>query len=1102
MKLTGAWLKLTLITIALILGHETSCAYDFGANGLFYNINAVTGTAEVTYGNSSYNSYSGQVTIPAQVTYGNRTYNVAAVAENAFRDCRDLTSVLLGENIASIGKRAFMNCTSLADIDINAAVTQVGDYAFAQCTALTEVTFNNTDPVEIGNGAFLRCSHLISVTWPSAEKLDCQAGILSLGTNAFAHCSLLENIFLPGDIQLMGSAIFDDCQNIRDITLTREQPLLLNGDPFAIDDANEVTIYVPSSGTVGQTASLYENAIGWREYNIVELPFSFVDNKQYTYIKTSAGNVALTGCTNPTKQSIVVRNTIMDSSGTIYNVSSIADEAFKGKSIKTLDTSNANKLKSIGAKAFAACSQLTGVTLREGISTMGDRAFAGCSSLISVQVPSTLRVIPTGAFEDCSSLSNVNLVMGVATISTDAFARCVSLKTIALPRSTASIEPNAFNNATALEAINVDSLCTHYASHDGVLFECKYGESVEPEEIGKIHKLLLYPMCKPDASFYIPCGVVIIDNNALLGASHLKHLTIPATTTIFGDGCFDNSGIESINYRSTSPSNDDTDGLTANFKSNVTLQVPVGTTSVFTALEAWRGFKNMAEINYAFDDYIFSYDWNNANEATIVYTHSAALNNESKTITIPNTVTISGYTYYITELRNTCTQNVRYSAKRLVINTDSLSVIDTSNDINPISAISNLESITLTPTCRYFKVENGMLLNKLGTHLYCYLPTNTQQHFTLPNVVENIMPHAFSSNKHLTHFTFNSNAKQVGGRAFEGCTSLQRVDNAKSIKTLDNRAFAECSALTTFQGGEYLNQIGDSAFINCSNLKHFPFAHGMVKSIGNRAFKRCSSLVAAIMNTNLKSLGDEAFKYCSSLSRVCFLSETEHLGYTVFRGCDNLDEVWMSDVMAPHVNSEFFNQGFNSTKLFVPEGSVDSYSNEAPWNTAASINSSAYINTGPDVNGDKVINALDITLITSVLLGVSEGDIIGHYDVNQDGVVNSTDITVVYEYILQGAGVNMAYKFVKEDNSSIGSSIKLGSSLRVMAMKQASSQYVTTGFTGFIDNPDVVNMTQETSNGVPYLEITPKATGYFTLMAIVNDGTTSHYRTFPMLVTE
>ena len=210
----------------------------------------------------------------------------------------------------------------------------------------------------------------------------------------------------------------------------------------------------------------------------------------------------------------------------------------------------------------------------------------------------------------------------------------------------------------------------------------------------------------------------------------------------------------------------------------------------------------------------------------------------------------------------------------------------------------------------------------------------------------------------------------------------------------------------------------------------------------------------------------------------------------------------MSDVTAPHVNSEFFNQGFNSTKLFVPEGSVDSYSNKAPWNTAASINSSAYINTGPDVNGDKVINALDITLITSVLLGVSEGDIIGHYDVNQDGVVNSTDITVVYEYILQGAGVNMAYKFVKEDNSSIGSSIKLGSSLRVMAMKQASSQYVTTGFTGFIDNPDVVNMTQETSNGVPYLEITPKATGYFTLMAIVNDGTTSHYRTFPMLVTE
>ena len=1101
MKLTSAWLRLTLIIIALLLGQGKTFAYDFSANGLFYNINTLTGTVEVTYADNSYNSYSGYMTIPAEVTYGSRSYEVTAVGDNAFRDCNNLTGVTLGDNIATIGKRAFMNCSSLVDFYINEAATQIGDYAFAQCTALQEVTFNNINPLEMGNGAFLRCSQLTDVSWPSAEKLDCQAGLSRVGTNAFAHCSSLEYILLPGDIQLMGSSIFDGCQNLRDITLTREQPLALMGDPFALNP-QDITISVPSSGIEGQTATLYENAIGWRDYNIVELPYSFIDNKLYTYIKTSAGNVALTGCCNPTKQSIVVRNTIIDSGGNTYYVSSIADEAFKGKSIGTLDTSNAKKLKTIGTEAFATCTQLTGVTLCEGISTMGNRAFAGCTSLTTVQVPSTLRVIPTGAFEDCSSLSNVNLVMGVATISTDAFARCVSLKTIDLPRSTISIEPNAFNNTTSLKAINVDPQCTHYASFDGVLFECKYGEGVEANEIGKMHKLLLYPMCKPDDSFYIPCGVVMIDHNALLGASHLKNLTIPATTTIFGDGCFNGTAIESINYRSTDPSNDNTDGLTANFKANVTLQVPIGTTSTYTALEAWSGFKNMVEIKYAFDDYKFSYDWNKNNEATIVYIHSAAINNG--TITIPNTVTISGYSYYVTELKNTSTQNAAQSTTKLVINADSLSVIDTSNNINPISALKNLQSVTVSSTCRYFKAENGMLLNKLGTELYCYLPTNTQQFFTLPNGVETIMPHAFSSNKYLTHLTFNTAAKQVRGRAFEGCTSLQLVDNAKNIKSIDNRAFAECSALSTFQGGEHLNQIGDSAFINCSNLIHFPFAHGMVKSIGDRAFKRCSSLMAAIMNTNLNSLGIEAFKYCSSLNRVFFLSELEHLGYTVFGGCNNLNEMWISNVTAPYVDNGFFAQPeFNSAKLFVPEGSTDSYSNKYPWNTAASIVPSVYINTGPDVNGDKVINALDITLIMSVMLGDSEGDIIGQYDVNHDGTVNSTDITIVYDYILNGAGVNMVYKFVKEDNSSIGSSIKLGSSLKVVAFNQALAQYVNTGVSGFIDNPNVVTLTQGTnSNGVPYLQITPVATGYFTLVAIVNDGTTSHYRTFPMLVTQ
>lgn len=1093
------WLLASLIAMGMTIAwHNTCQAYDFAAGGLYYNIMSVTGTAQVTSGDVP---YSGNVVVPGTVTHEGRSLEVTAIGDRAFAGCNALKAVTLGERVKTIGNRAFLDCTSLTQVEITAAVTTIGDYAFARCSSLKTVTCNNSAPIEIGAGAFLQCSQLMRVKWPSAQNLDGRGGIASLGTRAFAQCPALESMRLPGDIQTMGTAIFDGCTALSNITLTSATPLKLTGDPFGLEES--VIVYVPSSGTPGETKDLYATAQGWRQYTIMELLFSFFDNDNYTYLKNpGTTTVTLTKCLDPNKEDVMVRSTITDFDGSIMTVSAIAPQAFKGKPVKTLDTSGSRNLKHIGAEAFAGCQQLTTAKLGEGVATMGERAFAQCISLTTVQVPSTLQVITTAAFEDCSSLEDVNLTLGVNTLQSNAFARCSNLRTIGLPRSMAAIAPDAFAQCPALESINVDPRCSHYADVEGVLFERKFGEDFESDEIGYMHKMIIYPMSKPSEDYYIPSGVAIIADNAMQGAIHLKHLAIPATTTTFGNNCFEGTNIEKFNYRNPNPSDETTAGFNAAVKARATLQVPVGTMQRYQALTAWQGFKNVEELPHVMQDQQFAYDWNSSNTGVgIVSMHDNAVD-DNGLLTIPSQVTMSDYTYYVTTLSSNSTQQVAPRVLRLDIQADSLAVIDTDGGINPLAAMNNLQHIALTQHNPYFKIEGDVLYNKPGSVLCFYPQFITQQQFTMPPTVETVMPQAMAWNSSLTSVTVSTALKQLGDGAMEGCSALRHIYNAKNVNIIGNRAFLGCTSLKDFNGGERLNQIGDEAFLNCSNLRAFPFAHGMLKSIGSKAFKGCGSLGSAALGLNLTHVGDRAFEYCTALNQVVFSAPLENLGTKAFKGCSALTELWLYNDTPPSDadNQLFGSSSLNSLHLYVPQPS--SYQQQAPWNSAASINSSSYLVDGPDVNGDKVINSLDVTIIMSVLLGDFDGELVGHLDVNHDGTITATDVTVIYEFILNGSSSSMAYKFVQQGNSNISNSMKQGTTTRVMCVNQNTSQYVTTGLTGYIHNSAVATIAQGVnSNGVPYLDITAVTPGYFTLVAVVNDGNSYYYRTFPIVVT-
>jgi hypothetical protein len=100
----------------------------------------------VTYRGSYYDSYSGEysgdVVIPESVDYEGKSYPVTSIGNNAFINCRGLTSVTIPNSVTSIGSGAFFDCSGLTSVTIPNSVTSIGNSAFYGCSSLQRVEFH------------------------------------------------------------------------------------------------------------------------------------------------------------------------------------------------------------------------------------------------------------------------------------------------------------------------------------------------------------------------------------------------------------------------------------------------------------------------------------------------------------------------------------------------------------------------------------------------------------------------------------------------------------------------------------------------------------------------------------------------------------------------------------------------------------------------------------------------------------------------------------------------------------------------------------------------------------------------------------------------
>ena len=66
-----------------------------------------------------------------------------------------------------------------------------------------------------------------------------------------------------------------------------------------------------------------------------------------------------------------------------------------------LSLEKCSNLKSIAAKSFEGCKNLTFIRFPKGLTAIGESAFSGCENMTGINLPNTVRSIGKKAFEDC-----------------------------------------------------------------------------------------------------------------------------------------------------------------------------------------------------------------------------------------------------------------------------------------------------------------------------------------------------------------------------------------------------------------------------------------------------------------------------------------------------------------------------------------------------------------------------------------------------------------------------------------------------------------------------------------------------------------------------
>ena len=749
-----------------------------------------------------------------------------------------LQTLVIPEYVVAINSGAFDSATNLVSIEVeegNTAFSSAGGILYdKEQKNIVYVPAKLAGSVTLPEGlqsvkssAFSGRSLVTSVTIPSS--------VTSIGTYAFEDCAALATVTIGSGVTSIGSYAFRGCSSLTSVTIP-DSVTSIGGSAFSGCSSLE-SMTIPFVGAeAGKTSS-----------DTYQYPFGYI-----------FGTSSYTGATRITQWYYG-----SSTSGTTD------DYYYIPSSLRSVTVTGGNILYG----AFYNCSMLTSVTIPDSVTSIGGSAFYNCGSLTFVAIPGSVTSIGSYAFQGCYKLvevynkSSLDITVGSENNGyVGYYAKHVYTEeggsrlsdtengfrflydgetgylVAYLGNETELTLPDSFTAYGETEVASYQIYDHAFRGRDDLT------SVAIPDSVTSIGSgAFLY--CDSLTSVTIPEGVTSIGSSAFQWCDSLTSVTIPDSVTSIGDYAFEGcTGLTSIHY-----AGDMASWLEKTWHSNVMSSgrmLYIGGNKVEGELVIPNGITSIPSYAFAYQTGITS-------------------------VTIPDGVTsIGSYAF------SGCAAEIIWG-----------------------------DAPTIT------EIGGNAFAGYAGTSI------------TIPDSVTSIGSYAFSGCTSLTPITIPNGVTSIGDYAFSGCTAEIIWGDAPTIAAISSKAFSGYKG-TNLIIPDSVEQIARGALQNLplesitipfvgatkdgASNAHFGYIFGassyssngnyvptLLKeviitggtSIGEYAFRNCTSLTSVTIPDSVTSIGYYAFRNCTSLTSITIPDSVTSIGYYAFNGCTALESI-------------------------------------------------------------------------------------------------------------------------------------------------------------------------------------------------------------------
>ena len=887
------------------------------------------------------------VSIPERVTYNGKTYTVTGIKNDAFRNCVNLTSLIIPKSIISIGESAFCSCSSLTSINVDKANTVFNSRD--NCNAIIQTKSNTlvlgckttvipNNVTSIGTNAFYG-RDVTSVKIPESvtnigryafggfnrSAFTIPNSVTSIGIGAFVT-SGLTSITIPENVTSIGEYAFGGCFDLKTITFNCKEIGYRIGS--SLPSVTKEVLFGNSVKSIGHEAFRYCSNLTSVNIpdNVTKLDTrAFADCMNLASVNISEGvkeigYAAFYNCPNLT--SVTIPN----------SATNVGEWAFGACSSLT-SVSLPNALSKICKATFYNCTSLTLIEIPNSVKEIGGWAFDNCSSLTSVEIPNSVEKMDTSAFRLCTALTSVKLSENLKNVSPWNFAYCSKLQTIEIPNSVTEIGTSAFALCSELTNVNIGNSVTTIGDYafQGCynLANINLGNAITNIGQGA------FDGCHSLTSITIPKSVTKIGSFPFAYCSSLANLTVEEGNTVYDSRNNCNALIETA-----------TNKLISGWKNTV---IPNTVTSI--GIYAFGNCSGLTELNLP---------------NSITNIEERAFNDcyNLKNISLPNSVkTIGNYAF------NGCTELTDITIPNSITNIEeglfkdcfNLSKMNIPNSVTEIEDYAfygcwNLTDVTVSnsltsigdsvfyQTPWFENLPDGIIY--LGKVLYDYIgemPAGTS--IDVMDGITTINNDAFKDYTGLVSITVPSSLEKIEDNAFEGCVNLKTVINLSKLGFTKGYPFDGYIAYYATNLMNVDGKVGDFLFTENKEVNKLSYYLGNKSDltlpmdykggnyeIANNVFYRNEKLEKVSIPNAVTKIEMSAFEGCINLTEVYIGSGMKEIVDMAFFECYNLKTITVAATTPPTLSEyEFDETAYQTIIVRVPEGSLAAYKADDVW---------------------------------------------------------------------------------------------------------------------------------------------------------------------------